>query len=191
MEVKGTAFLARKAMLIREFGEEKFNAFLAEVGRREPVFTRPILATTVLPIKSFLAFNDMMVRDLYGGDVHSYFAFGEASAEWSLREGPYKNLVAQKSLEQFAGMGKLLYANYYTEGRAETSLRPQARNGKRIVDLRLLDIPRECHHPYLEYAICGYFKRGLELVSHEAVTMRALRGFTKGDSEVHYEYVIG
>ena len=190
MEVKGTAFLARKSMLVREFGEEKFNTLVAAIGRREPVFTRPILATTILPIAAFLAFNDMIVRDLYGGDVQSYFSFGEASAEWSLREGPYKNLVASKSLEQFAGMAKLLYANYFTEGRAESTLR-HGSGGKLTVELRLLDIPRACHHPYLEYAICGYFKRGLELVSNAPVKMRAVRGFTKGDSTVQYEYVVG
>jgi hypothetical protein len=191
VEVKGTAFLARRAMLVREFGEERFNKFLAFVAEREPLFGRPILATTIMPFKSFLVFNDTIVHELYNGDVDSYFAFGEASAEWSLTEGPYRHLAASKSLDQFAGMGKLLYANFFTEGRAETAMRPGGTGNRRVIDLKLLDIPRECHHPYMEYAIPGYFKRGLELVSPDRVTMRALRGFSKGHPDVHYEFVIG
>lgn len=191
MEVKGTAFLARRSMLVREIGEERFRAFFARVAEREPLFGRPILATTTLPIRPFLAFNDMIVRELYDGDVRSYVRFGEASAEWSLTEGPYKNMVTSKSLDQFAGMGRLLYANFFTAGRAESALRPAGGADRQVVDLRLLDVPRECHHPYMEYAIPAYFRRGLELVAHATVSMRALRTYGKGDPEVHYEYVVG
>ncbi len=191
VEVKGTAVLARRTMLVRELGEERFKRFFDAVAERQPLFSRPILATTTLPIRPFLAFNDMIVRELYDGDVQSYVRFGEASAEWSLTEGPYKNMLASKSIDQFAGLGKLLYANFFTAGRAESALRSPGRDDRRVVDLRLLEIPREHHHPYIELAIPGYFRRGLELVSQRRVAMRTLRAFSKGDSEVHCEYTVG
>jgi hypothetical protein len=186
MEVKGTAFLARKAMLIQEIGETRFAAFLASHALEEPFFKHAILATTAIPIEKFIAFNEAMVRDLYGGDVMSYFRFGEKSAEWALTVGPYKNLRESKSLEKFAEMGRLLYQNYFNNGRAETWI-----VGNNRVELRILGVPAEYRHVYFEYAIVAYFKRGLELVGARKVTMRRISGFSVGGAEVHYEYQLG
>jgi hypothetical protein len=183
MEVKGTAFLARKSMLIQELGEPRFAAFLASYALEDPFFTHAILATTAIPIEKFLAFNDAIVRDLYGGDTMSYFRFGEKSAEWALMVGPYKNLRESKSLEKFAEMGCRLYQNYFTDGRAETWI-----VGTNKVEVRILGVPAEHRHVYFEYAIVAYFKRGLELVGAKKVTMRRINGFSIGGTDVHYEY---
>jgi hypothetical protein len=183
MEVKGTAFLARKSMLIQEFGETRFAAFLASHALEDPFFTHAILATTAIPMEKFLAFNDAIVRDLYGGDTMSYFRFGEKSAEWALTVGPYKNLRESKSLEKFAEMGRRLYQNYFTDGRAETWI-----VGNNKVELRILGVPAAYRHVYFEYAIVAYFKRGLELVGAKKVTMRRISGFSVGGADVHYEY---
>ena len=186
MEVKGTAFLARKAMLIQEIGEARYADFLASYALTDPLFADSILATTAIPIARFIAFQEAMVRDLYNGDRMSYFRFGEKSAEWSLTVGPYKNLRDSKSLEKFAELGRLLYQNFYTVGQAETTI-----VGNNKVELRLFGIPAEHHHVYMEYSITAYFKRGLELVGARAVTMRRIAGFSVGDPEVHYEYRLG
>lgn len=184
MEVKGTAFLARKQLFVAELGEARFDEFLRRFAEKEPVFRNPILATTILPIRPFLALNDAIVKELYGGDIQSYFVLGEKSAEWSLTQGPYRNLRESRSLESFAGMGRVLYGNFFTGGRAETKLVGN------VVELRIDGIERDLHHPYFEYAICGYFKRGLELVGGGRVEMKRVRGFTKGDPDVFYTYTL-
>lgn len=176
-------------MLIQEIGEARWAELVNEISALEPVFARPILATTILPIRPFLRFNDIIVRRIYDGDVQSYFHFGEMSAQWSLTQGPYKHLLAAKNVDSFAALAKVIYSNYFTEGRAESRIIRDG--GRTVIELRLLDIPREVHHAYFEYAICGYFKRGLELVSGGAVTMKPLRQFVKGDPDVLYEYVLG
>ena len=184
MEVKGTAFLARKQLVVAERGEAQFEALVRRFAEKEPVFRAPILATTILPIRPFLALNDEILRELYEGDVQSYLRVGEASAEWSLTQGPYRYLRESKSLEQFAGMGKVLYGNFFTGGRAETKLVGD------VVELRIDGIERDLRHPYFEYAICGYFKRGRELVGAKRVEMKRVRGFTQGDADVHYTFTL-
>ena len=185
MEVKGTAFIARRAMLSQEIGELRTAELLDAYRRDHPEFPTTVLATTSMPVQLFVAFNEMLVRDVYGGDDKSYWRFGEKSAEWALTAGPYKHLRATKSLAQFAETGRLLYQNYFSEGRAETTL------DDRAVDLRLLGIPAAHRHLYFEYAIVGYFKRGLELVGAREVTAQRLRGFSRKDAEVHYRYRLG
>jgi len=182
MEVKGTAFLARKAMLIGEIGQERFDALMRRFRATHGPLLENVLATSVLPLRPFLDWNELIVREVYRGDVQSYFRIGQKSAEWGLTQGPYKHLVATKSYEQFAQSGRVIYASYFTKGRAESGLRGN------VVEMRLMDIPREFHHAYLEYAIAGYFQRGLELVAGGPVDMKPVRGFTKGDPDVLYEY---
>jgi hypothetical protein len=183
MEVKGSAFVARKALLEKEHGAERFDRLLRKFAEREPVFRAPILATTRLPIDAFLRFNETVVAELYAGDEQSYFRFGEASAQWALTGGPYKHMVTNKSIGEFAASAPNIYRTYFTDGEASSEVRGAE------VTLRLFDI--EAHHVYFEYAITGYFKRGLELVSGKKVRMTADRGFSKGDTDVLYRFVIG
>ncbi len=183
MEVKGTAFVARKSMLEKEHGAARFAEVLKKVAASEPCFRTPILATTRLPLTSFLRFNEAVVNELYDGDEHSYFRFGEASATWALTDGPYKHLVTNKSVAEFAASAHNIYRNYFTEGDAHATV------DRNRVTLQLVDI--ETPHVYFEYAIMGYFKRGLELVSGRKVAMVCERGFSKRDRDVLYRFTIG
>jgi hypothetical protein len=182
MEVKGTAFLARKAFVEGEHGRACFDQVLREVSLSEPIFSSPILATTRIPIEAFLRLNDAIVHRLYGGDTASYFVFGEASAAWALSDGPYKRFVTNRSTTEFVGSAPLIYRSYFSVGEAKGELvGPQVR-------LFIRGIPARHAHVYFEYAINGYFRKGLEMVSGQEVTMRAEKGFSKGDAEVLYEY---
>ena len=184
MDDKGTAFLARKMMLTEEIGEGRFNELLAEVAREEPIFTRPICATTLIPMRSFVAFNAAIVEALYDGDPVSYVRFGERSAEYGLMLGPYKRIRETNSVAVFVESARIIFQGYYTAGRAEGSL-----DGD-IAELKIHGILPEHRHVYLEYASAGYVRRGIELVGLHSVAMERVRGFSCGDELVHYRYII-
>ena len=44
----------------------------------------------------------------------------------------------------------------------------------------------ELRHPYFEYSVVGYFKRGLEMHGVK-VELERLDGFASGGDEVHYK----
>lgn len=182
MDVKGTAFLARKAMLVREIGDERFNNFMRAISQQEPFFRQPILATTSIPIAAFLRFNDELVKDIYQGDWNSLWRFGEKSAEWAFTEGPHKSLLASKNVQSFVDAAVPIYRNYFSRGSAHASLKGD------VVEFRIVDVPQPYRHLYMEYALAGYFKRGLELVGARSVEPRRLKGFANGDSEAVYEF---
>ena len=184
MDVKGTAFVARKALLERKFGVERFDAVLRAQAKLDPIFARPILATSKIPIDAFLRLNDRIVRDLYAGDDKSYFEAGVASAEFALGEGgPYRALVTNRDIVSFAASAPRIYRTYFDEGEAAGT----ATDEKHIA-LTLTGIP--IRHVYFEYAICGYFGRGLELVSGRTISSKCVRGFSRGDADVRYEYLV-
>jgi len=179
VEVKGTAFLARRDFITREFGAERFEAILKRIGEVEPCFLDPILATTRLPMKSFLAFNELLVEELYGGDQLANFHIGEQSAEWAFG-GPYKHIVTNRSVDAFLDMSPVMYRNYYDQGEAH------AERVDHEIRLTLRAIPAPYRSLYIEYGIMGYFRRGLEMITGATPEMIARKGFSKHDEEVVY-----
>lgn len=182
MDVKGTAFLARKVMLIEEIGEEAYNLFLAEVAQREPIFGQSIVATTLIPIRSFIAFNEAIVDRFFDGDRNAYLRFGEKSAEYALLIGPYKRIRETSSIAAFVESARFIYQGYYTAGRAEGCIDGDD------ADLKIHGIPADCRHLYFEYAIAAYVRRGIELTGLRSTSMTRVLGFSRGDDEIHYRY---
>jgi hypothetical protein len=185
MKVKGTAFLARKSMLEAELGTERVEGILKEFTASKPSFPKVVLATSTIPIDEFLELNDRIVRDVYDGDEDSYWRFGEASASWALIDGPYRRLREQKSFDEFVGSAALIYKNYFTEGRAYATKQDDG-----SVELVIDGIPAEHRHVYFEYAIVGYFARGLGLVTDREVSHERLEGFSAGDDRVRYHLTL-
>lgn len=186
MEVKGTAFLSRRGFIDKEHGAGTFEGIVARQAKVDPIFREPILATTRLPIEPFLRLNERIVAELYRGDDKSYLRVGELSAEWALAEGgPYHHLVKDRDVPAFARSAPNIYKNYFTAGAAEAEVDPK--NPKRVsLALTGIAIP----HKYFEYAIIGYFRHGLGIVSGRPVVETCVRGFSKGDRDVLYDYVI-
>lgn len=186
MDVKGTAFLARKTMIEREFGAQRFAAVIREACGRDPSFATAILATSKIPIEAFLRFNEIIVRDLFRGDEQSYFRFGEASAVWALGpDGPYRRLVTDRGVAELAASAPAIYRNYFDHGEARSEMRSPTE-----VRLCIVGIDAPYRPVYFEYAVMGYFKRGLEMVSGKTVEMSADKAFSKGDDESVYTFSI-
>ncbi len=184
MDVKGTAFLARRSFIAGEHGAARFEEVLAEVATRDRIFAEPIVATTRIPAPAFLRFNDAMLQAFYGNDEQAYFRFGVGSARWALTAGPYKHFVTEKSVPSFVSSVPIIYKSYFTEGEARAEEFAPGRVRSFLTGI-------QPHHVYFEYAIMGYLGQGLEMVSGRAVAMSVHRGFSRGDPDVHYEFRLG
>jgi hypothetical protein len=181
MNVKGTAFFARKLLLESQFGEEKAKKMLDAAVAAVPEFPQLVLASTSIPMGPFLKLQDELLARHFSGDPQSFFQFGEMSADWALTKGPYKALAADKDIDSFATQGAALYRTYFDTGTASTSLQ----DGH--VEFRIDGVPKEFRHVYVEYATLGYFKRGLEILGATNVHARRIRGYSIGSDDVHYE----
>ena len=179
MLVKGIAFQARKDLLIRELGEAKWNIFLAEYTKENPGFSKLILSVTDIDVLEFIKFNDAIIDRFYGGDKTVYFRFGEMSAEWALSKGPYRETRFAKDYRKFVDSQTSMFRMYYSEGNARTKL-----NGD--VAEYWSHVPEPYRHVYFEYAPIGYFRTGLRLTGVKVLDTQCVKGFSKGDDEIHY-----
>lgn len=181
MEVKGTAFLARRDLVARLHGTAALDAILAEVAAVEPFWGEPVLATTRIPMAAFLVFNQAIIDRFYDGDPQANFTLGEESAAWAF-EGPYKNLVASRDLERFVASAPTVYRNYYDQGDAKAEQRGSE------IRVSLVGIPATYRSIAIEYGVMGYFRCGLHRVTGQVATMAAKRGFSRGDDDVLYHF---
>jgi hypothetical protein len=181
MQVKGTAYHARLMLLRSKWGDARVDAFLQKFRREHPRFPSTVLPTTWLPAADFLALIDAIVVDVYAGDTGSLWEIGEMSAAFTLREGPYRNLLETRDAVKFAGLGKAMWANFFDAGEAHSELHGSC------VDVHVTGVPEAHRHLYFEFSVMGYFRRGLELLDQKARTECVL-GFSKGDARIHYKF---
>ena len=185
MTVKGTAFLARRFLLEQEFGAqfgmERAQQMFDEAAAAVTSLPHPILASTPIPMKAYLEFQDELVKRYYQNDPTAFFRFGERSAEWSLTQGPYKRIVEDKDIALFATQGEVLFRNFYDVGSAHTSLVDG------VIEFHIEGVPVPYRHLFLEYATLGYFRRALEMLGGRNVRLKRLRGFSLYDADVYYQ----
>jgi len=179
MRVKGTAYLARVKLLTEKLGDEGAGIFLDEYCRKHDDFPRSVLPTSLIPARNFLQFVDAIVERVYEGDRRSLWDLGRASAEWTLKEGPYKTLLELADFERFSTMASVLWSNFFDEGSARSKA-----VGHRV-EVWIEGVPVEFRHPYFEYSAIGYFERGLELLGAR-VDSECVRGFDGGDEDIFY-----
>ncbi len=187
MTVKGSAFLARRFLVVKELGDlhgvTRAGQMFDEVVAAVPTLPSPILASTPIPMEHYLAFQDELLRRHFNNDPRAFFRFGAASAEWSLTAGPYRRLLDDRDLAALASQGAIHYRNYYDKGASKTSL-----EGDHVVQ-HTWGVPVPFRHLFLEYATVGYFKRALEMVSAVQIRLECVRGFSKGDDDFYYRHV--
>src|SRR4051812_13316076 len=184
MKAKNTALLARRQSIISEFGIAAWDAFTRDAARRFPVLAEPLVATSALPIETFLGINDELVKHFYKNNPRTYSDLGRASAEWALREGPYK-AYAQQGLDAFVQAIPRIWTTYYVE----TSSRLSAQlDDKRVLHTKTLDLGM--WHPYFEHLVAGYIQRALEIVVARPVPTQAVKSGPTAINEIYYRYYL-
>ncbi len=179
MDVKGTAVVARRTYLVATFGEDAWDTFFDAWRQDEAAFRSGIISVSTVPVAAFLRFNEAVVEHFYAGDVSAHWRFGQASADWALRQGPYQSFLASRDTERFLRTSPTLWKAYYSAGSFRCQWDPQ----RRVVEA-YVEVP--VRHVHFELNVMGYLTRALELTGVTIAEQHVVEGFTQGDARVHY-----
>jgi hypothetical protein len=163
MNIKGTPFVAGKVSLIENFGEGRWNSFMAKLAQKENYFSNMIMSVTIIPLDKFIFFIDEITKEYFNNDNKVYLLFGMASAKYALSPGgPYNSYLLTKDLKQFveSGMPKI-WSTYFDGGIFD------ARFENNVVHLKISEIPIK--HIYFEYMVMGYFKQALKIFGKKSI----------------------
>jgi hypothetical protein len=182
MNMKGTAFLARKKMIIERFGQPAWDTFLRRIAAEAPAFAMPVIASTTVPIEQFLVFQEALVNTFFKGNTRAYWEMGAASAQWSLTEGPYRAVLDRRDFKELIATLPGLWSNYYDEGTLVGTLEDGG-----IAHVRVSGVP--VWHVSFELMVMGYVQRAFELFSKRKVAVKRVSGGAPG-VEVHYMFYV-
>ncbi|KKN35726.1 hypothetical protein LCGC14_0780670 [marine sediment metagenome] len=182
MNIKGLSFIVTKKQVIYELGEGNWNEFFEEFKDSHPYFNQGILATTMIPVETYLVFQDAMLKELYNGDEKTYWRFGEEAAKTSLSEnGPFHIYVKHKREPKdfITKVIPRIWKMYYDGGSTKNVLEGNIMHGY------ILDLP--IYHVYFEYITMGYRQKALELMGIHVKETIKVKGTAK---ETYYKFVL-
>ena len=181
MNVKGAAFLAREALMIASKGAPAWRDYMASYAEREPFFRQVITDRTLVPAEIFLAFNEDLVLRFFNGDDRVYWTFGERSAQFALAQGLLKGLFRTGDLSLWLEYTPQLWESYFDAGHIEVRM-----TGDATAEMLITGVP--IPHVYFEYTVGGFAEGGLKQVGARAPSPQRIRGFSKGDADVLYQF---
>jgi AraC-like DNA-binding protein len=178
MKIKGSAVLARKHIITKQFGENEWAEFFRELTRDFALFSRPVLATSVIPLPDFLSFHDKLMSRFFGRQLPSYVSLGEQCARWAVTDGPYRSFIADRDFQEFVEFFPCTWRTYFLETSSYCTTKVDGNS----IEFEAFDLP--LWHPYFEHFVVGYFKGALEVICANPIQLRQVQG----GSGTHYKY---
>ncbi|MFX1297774.1 MAG: hypothetical protein ACFFD2_23375 [Promethearchaeota archaeon] len=182
MNVKGLAFKQIKNQISIEFGKDRWDNFFQMFRKLNPKFRSTILMTTPIPIESFMAFTESVIKEFYKGDEKIYWRMGLNAAKTSLNKTGPLNIYLQhkKKLEFFvANILPRIWNNYFDEGYEKFLLEGN------ILHAHILDLPK--YYVYLEYIVMGYIQKALEILGVPVNKTVKVKATAK---EIYYKFIL-
>lgn len=183
MNVKGTVFLTGKVAIVANFGEVSWSTFNANLAKKDQYFNNIIMPITQIPVDKFAFFLDELIKEFFNNDVKSYLMFGKVAAKFALSQGgPYYTYLMSNDLKYVVeSVIPKLWTTYFDDGILT------ARIENNVVHIKISGIPFK--HIYFEYIIAGYVQKGMKMFGKKAAET-CVRGFSKGDDDIYYQYEI-
>lgn len=183
MQVKGTAFIARKDSVENKFGKEKLDAVLEVVPQVFALMssTGNFYPSRLYEYDHYTAFNQAVCDVLYNGDEKAYREMGEESAEIAL-QSVHKVFIMNKDARSFLRSLPVIYNAYYVNmGAAKIDIDDKANLA--VSEIR---VPGRAHRSLCQI-ISGYVKRGLTLCGAQNVDLNETSCQCRGDDVCRME----
>ena len=181
MNVKGIFFVITKTAMIKAFGEERWNSFMARMIEKDKYFNTIIMSVTPIPVDKEIILFDEMCREFFNNDKTQYEMFGKAGAKYALSPGgTYQSYLLNKDTKQFVEFVlPKLWSTYYDGGEAT------ARLENNVAHIKLTGI--DFKNLYFEQMIKGYFQQALKVFGKKSVAKK-IRSLASGDDDIYFQY---
>ncbi|MFX1295967.1 MAG: hypothetical protein ACFFD2_14095 [Promethearchaeota archaeon] len=182
MNIKGIAFLSGKNSVISRLGEKCWNDFYKKFKESNPEFPDKILATTKIPIDTFILFQDAMIKEFNNGNKEIWWKYGGIAAKQTLSDkGPFRIFLKRRRTpkEFINNLLHRVWNLYYDAGIAKNEL--EGNN----MHIYLLNMPK--YYIYIEYTVMGFLQKSLELVGISVKKTVKIKGSAE---EIHYKFVL-
>ncbi len=177
MHVKGTIILTMEKNIREFFGNDRWEAFISDMARSEPVFEDRIFFSSRISLDTFLNVQQRALDTFYEGDQRSYQMLGQFGAKKALVDG-YFNRVIENTPDRtqlIEKVGPKLWQYYFDFGLVEIDVIEQN------IEVIISDIPSS--HPFFRHTIIGYLIAAFEIIGVRGVSYSE---FPADENTLHY-----
>jgi hypothetical protein len=174
MDVKGTAINSIPEFIVKKFGKEGFNQWLAAINEKaRKVYEGNVLAGNWYPMKEVMVEPTRMMCELfYHGDVKGAREGGRYSAELGLK-GVYRIFVKFGSPEFLIRKASAIFTSYYQP----SEMKVVAQEDKKAV-VHITQFSEASS--LVENRIAGWMERALEISGCKNVKILITQSLAKG-----------
>jgi len=174
MDVKGTAIVAIPKFIVKKFGKEGLDRWLAAINKEaRKVYQGSILVGNWYPIKEIMIEPTQKMCDLfYQGDVKGAREGGRYSAELAL-QGVYRIFVKVGSPEFLIRRASNAFTSYYHP----SEIKVMAQEDKKGI-MHITKFPEASH--LVENRIAGWIEGALEISGCKNVNVQITQSLAKG-----------
>ena len=181
MNIKGIFFVTTKTVMIQGVGEERWNAFMAKMAKKDEFFSKMIMAISVIPVEKLIVFFDEMSKEFFNNDKMAYEVFGRSGAKYVLQQGGmYHSYLLNKDMKHFVDFVlPKLWATYYDGGAITTKLE------NNIVHIKVTGV--NVKYIYFEHLLKGYFQQALKVFGKKS-DVKKVRSIVQGDNDIYFQF---
>jgi hypothetical protein len=181
MNIKGVSHLSRQALVVEEFGEARWRAFINDWNKRHPDFPAHVLPITRLPLEPYLQLQEEVLNEFYGGDKMAWWHIGIKSGHRALTVGQLKGLFKPGEGQRFVLFAPHVWRGYFDGGEVTVGSKGD------VMEVTISGVPP---HLYFEYGVMGFVQGGMQVLNPKAEPGKRLKGFSIGDKEVLYAFKV-
>lgn len=181
MNVKGSAFVTARQVMVQVYGEERWNSFMTKLAEKDKFFSKMIMAISLVPIEKLIVFFDEMSKEFFNNDKSVYEILGRSGAKQALQEGGmYHSYLHNKDIKYFVEFVlPKLWSTYYDGGVITTKLE------NNIVHMTITGV--NVNYIYFEHLLIGYFKQALKVFGKKSV-VKKIRSIVQGDNDFYFQF---
>jgi len=181
MNVKGTSFVIARDVMIKIYGQERWNTFMSKLAEKDKFFSKMIMTITLIPLEKLIIAFDEMCKEFFNNDKMQYETLGRSGAKHALQPGGvYQSYLLSKDIKQFVefAMPKL-WSTYYDGGTFSSKFE------NNIVHIQISGF--DVKNIYFEHLLAGYFQQSLKLLGKKSVAKK-VRSLSSGDDDIYFQF---
>ncbi len=177
MNIKGVIFESRKYLVIKKFGQKRWDVFYKKLSEIDSFFKKNITPISLIPFEKFNLFEKEMLKEFYGNDENKFWEIGEESANYFMQNGLYQAYIKNQTIKSFIEIYMPFLINSFFNG-----LKVDARYEGTIIHIKIKKGPLIQNS--FEFVFMGYLKGAMTILGTIKTEVQKI---SESDEESYYQ----
>ena len=180
MNAKGNIIALTRTNVIADFGEERWNSFMAKLTRNDNYFSKMIMSVTIVPVEKLMIFFDEVCKEFFNNDKALYLMHGKMGAKAALSPGgPHQSYMLTKDINHFVkDILPKIWSIFFDAGVFTSKFE------NNIIHIKITGLDIKNYD--FENLVIGYNQQAVKMFGRKSVAKR-VRSISAGDDDLYFQ----